>query len=41
MQQIVSLLVSEVNKAGGINGKQIELVVADDAGCLLYTSETF
>ena len=32
MQQIVSLLVSEVNKAGGINGKQIELVVEDDAG---------
>ena len=32
MQQIVSLLVSEVNKAGGINGKQIELIVEDDAG---------
>lgn len=27
MQQIVSLLVSEVNKAGGINGKQIEALV--------------
>ena len=32
MQQIVSLLVSEVNKAGGVNGRNIELVVEDDAG---------
>ena len=32
MQQIVSLLVSEVNKAGGINGRNIELIVEDDAG---------
>lgn len=32
MQQIVSLLVSEVNKAGGVNGRNVELVVEDDAG---------
>lgn len=32
IQQIVSLLVSEVNKAGGVNGKQIELIVEDGAG---------
>ena len=32
MQQIVSLLVSEVNKSGGVNGRNIELVVEDDAG---------
>lgn len=32
MQQIVSLLVDEVNKAGGIKGNTLELVVEDDAG---------
>lgn len=32
MQQIVSLLVSEANKAGGIKGRNIELIVEDDAG---------
>ncbi len=32
MRQIVSLLASEVNKAGGINGNTIELVVEDDGG---------
>ena len=32
MQQIVSLLVSEVNKAGGINGKQIEILTEDEQG---------
>lgn len=32
MQQIVSLLVDEVNKAGGIKGNSLELVVEDDAG---------
>lgn len=32
MQQIVNLLVADVNKAGGINGRQVELVVEDDAG---------
>lgn len=32
MQQIVSLLVDEVNKAGGIKGNSLELVVEDDGG---------
>mgnify|MGYP001025621159 FL=1 len=32
MERIVSLLAEEVNKNGGINGKQIELVIEDDAG---------
>lgn len=32
MRQIISLLVEEVNKTGGINGKNIELIVEDDAG---------
>lgn len=32
MKQIVDLLTAEVNKAGGINGKQLELVVEDDGG---------
>ena len=32
MQQIVSLLVDETNKAGGIKGRKVELVVEDDAG---------
>ena len=32
MQQIVTLLVDKTNKAGGINGMQIELIVEDDAG---------
>lgn len=32
MERIVSLLAEEVNKNGGINGKQIELIVEDDAG---------
>lgn len=32
MRQIVTLLAEGVNKSGGINGKQIELVVEDDAG---------
>lgn len=30
MQRIVELLANEVNKAGGINGRQIEIVVQDD-----------
>ena len=32
MQQIVTLLVDKTNKAGGINGMPIELIVEDDAG---------
>ena len=32
MKNIVSLLVEEANARGGINGKQLELVVEDDAG---------
>lgn len=32
MKQIVELLVAETNKAGGINGAQVELVVEDDGG---------
>lgn len=32
MKQIVELLVNETNKAGGINGAQIELIVEDDGG---------
>lgn len=32
MEYIVSLLVEEVNKNGGINGNQIELIIEDDAG---------
>lgn len=32
MQKIVTLLADEVNRAGGINGKPIELVVEDDGG---------
>ncbi len=32
MKNIVSLLVENVNKAGGINGHKIELIIADDAG---------
>lgn len=32
MKEIVSLLTDEVNQTGGINGKQIELIVEDDAG---------
>lgn len=32
MERIVSLLTEEVNKNGGINGKQLELVIEDDAG---------
>ena len=32
MKNIVSLLVEEANVRGGINGKQLELVVEDDAG---------
>lgn len=32
MKQIVNLLADEVNKAGGINGKQLEIVVEDDGG---------
>ena len=32
MKQIVGLLTDEVNKAGGINGKQLELIVEDDGG---------
>ena len=32
MKQIVGLLTDEVNKAGGINGKQLELIVEDDRG---------
>lgn len=32
MRQIVTLLAAEVNKAGGINGRTIELIVEDDAG---------
>ena len=32
MQRIVSLLAAEVNKAGGINGNTIEVLVEDDGG---------
>ncbi|MEG1610419.1 MAG: branched-chain amino acid ABC transporter substrate-binding protein [Bilophila sp.] len=32
MRQIVTLLTAEVNKAGGINGRNLELIVEDDAG---------
>lgn len=32
MKNIVSLLVEQTNTAGGINGKQIKLLVEDDAG---------
>ncbi|MDO4840526.1 MAG: branched-chain amino acid ABC transporter substrate-binding protein [Desulfovibrionaceae bacterium] len=32
MKNIVSMLVEKANKEGGINGRTIELVVADDAG---------
>ena len=32
MQHVVSLLVDEVNKAGGIKGNTLELVVEDDGG---------
>ena len=32
MRQIVTLLTEDVNKAGGINGRPIELIVEDDAG---------
>ena len=32
MRQIVTLLVDDVNKAGGINGDTIDLIVEDDAG---------
>lgn len=32
MEQILSLLIDSVNKAGGINGDTLELIVEDDAG---------
>lgn len=32
MKQIVELLVAETNKAGGINGAQVELIIEDDGG---------
>ena len=32
MQHVVSLLMNEVNKAGGVNGNSLELVVEDDGG---------
>jgi branched-chain amino acid transport system substrate-binding protein len=32
MKQIVELLAAETNKAGGINGDQVEIVVEDDGG---------
>ena len=32
MKQIVELLAAETNKAGGINGNQVEIVVEDDGG---------
>ena len=32
MRQIVTLLADDVNKAGGVNGHKIELIVEDDAG---------
>ncbi len=32
MKNIVSMLVDKANSAGGINGRKIELIVADDAG---------
>jgi amino acid/amide ABC transporter substrate-binding protein, HAAT family (TC 3.A.1.4.-) len=32
MKQIVELLAAETNKAGGINGAQVEIVVEDDGG---------
>jgi len=32
MEKVVSLLLEEVNKNGGIKGKQLELVVEDDGG---------
>jgi branched-chain amino acid transport system substrate-binding protein len=32
MKQILELLVAETNKAGGLNGKQVELVIEDDGG---------
>jgi len=32
MKQIVELLAAETNKAGGVNGNQVEIVVEDDGG---------
>ena len=32
MKRIVELLVAETNRAGGINGDQVELVIEDDGG---------
>ena len=32
MKQIVELLAAETNKAGGINGDQVEIVIEDDGG---------
>ncbi len=32
MKQIVELLAAETNKAGGINGAQVEIVIEDDGG---------
>lgn len=32
MRQVVTLLVEDVNKAGGIHGRPVQLVVEDDAG---------
>ena len=32
MRQILTLLVEEVNKAGGVNGNTINLVIEDDGG---------
>ncbi|MDP3429051.1 MAG: branched-chain amino acid ABC transporter substrate-binding protein, partial [Desulfomicrobium sp.] len=32
MKQIVELLAAETNKAGGINGAQVEIIVEDDGG---------
>lgn len=32
MKQIVELLAEETNKAGGINGEQVEIIIEDDGG---------
>ena len=38
VQKAVELYVEQFNAAGGVNGKNIELIEYDDKGCLLYTS---
>ena len=35
----MELAVEEINAAGGVDGRKIELITRDDNACLLYTSD--